>query len=666
MKVSSTTMSLSVLAAASVVLVHADPWHAEGPRAAFVSTRSAARRVFPALADASQDAIEIVLEPASGPRIALVPDDRGIHRVEQGGEEVGPADPHAVEGLLASLRIATTLRAVSTEPRPGDGVRGSISVTTPQGSATVALLGASPDRAGVYATLREDEARSSWVVEQEIADLLELPAEAWLSRRLVPIQVSEVGSLAIAGTEIRRGDDEIWRVRSEAGAAWLSTAAVEARLERMLSAPLRPWLPQARERAAWSEAFAITARDGRVWTILSGGACPGDDSKVIVSRGGGWPGCISREWVERWPEPIGDALEPRLFPHDLARVLRFEQRLPVPIVLRRHQGDWRLVLASGEERPAAGEEVARFYAALQTAEVEIDPSGTPATPALLWHVVTDAAVAYDLACDAAADGWRCRRDDGAWLRLRHGAPPPALDPDLFAERTLAALEPGEAIAIELFDRADGGTLRQSAHLDLGVWRLDAPVHPDGDEALSELALEELLATAGGLRASAWTAIPAAEPRRRIAIERRPRRGQPSSLEIAVFDDCVVAVEGRGATIDAPSCTRLHAALLHRDPISHWIATARRIELWRDSTPVGAWSREAGTLEPVPAELGRWSALADASVVPGPPPPGAEVLGELRVHPRNAGPEFTLRLGETWAQLQGADWHYRWSDDAPGQ
>jgi len=62
----------------------------------------------------------------------------------------------------------------------------------------------------------------------------------------------------------------------------------------------------------------------------------------------------------------------------------------------------------------------------------------------------------------------------------------------FAERRLMAIDPGEARALEILPGSGEG-VRQSVRLDLGVWRLDAPNHPDGNGALDEVRLETLLA-----------------------------------------------------------------------------------------------------------------------------------------------------------------------------
>src|SRR5690606_13076400 len=144
-----------------------------------------------------------------------------------------------------------------------------------------------------------------------------------------------------------------------------------------------------------------------------------------------------------------------------------------------------------------------------------------------------------LACGRAEAQWHCRRDGGPVHRVRTPELALSLDAAEFETRALLSLMPDEVLAVELTEHEAGASLRQSAHLDLGVWRLDAPEHPDGDAALSELALEDLLAALGSLRVESWTAIPGTTPERELRFELRPRHGRPSHVELALHPDCIV-------------------------------------------------------------------------------------------------------------------------------
>ncbi|MGB1276584.1 MAG: hypothetical protein ACPG77_12615, partial [Nannocystaceae bacterium] len=117
------TVGLTILAAVSAFLVHRDPWASKQSAVQMVSVKSAARRLFPNLGeqDVAQASIELWLPGRA--RVRLLPDGAGRHQVFADDTLLGAADPGALDGLWASLRMANTLRAVSarTELPPTAG-----------------------------------------------------------------------------------------------------------------------------------------------------------------------------------------------------------------------------------------------------------------------------------------------------------------------------------------------------------------------------------------------------------------------------------------------------------------------------------------------------------------------------------------------------------------
>ena len=674
------TWLLAALAVGSVALVHFDPWAGDRSGGGFVSERSAAKRVFAGLGEHDVSSVELELEPAGGPSVRLVPGPHE-HRLLLDGEDVGPADPEAVEGLWSSLRLATTLRAVPEGADVGPARRGRITIRLAEGAThELTVGGGTPDGVGLYGTLDSGAGSEVWVVETDLGEILDQHPHAWLARRALVLDPAEVARLRFTDLTVERGLDARWRSRLDGREALLDTDAVETRIDRIASAWLDPMLPPGevqeiealvdRSAPPWLE---LESTHGRTWTLHLGGPCPGHPSKRVLSRGSGWAGCIDAAVTEPWPVPgrdVADAgrlVEPRLAPHPTARVLAVQQARPDGLRLRRSGGDWIVeeldVQGRGAKVPAA--EVYRWYQALHEAEVEADPQA-PATFAVDVDLTieTDSTQSLRIRCgrDPEGGGWLCRRDEGPVLRVRESSLRIGFDLDTFAERTLIDLPAGEARAIEILPGPAGDGARQSAHLDLGVWRLDAPRHPDGDDALSEVALEELLAAFSGARAEAWVPAPATRAERIIRVERTPRRGAATELLVRLHPGCIATVDGRAAQLSESTCAVLQGDLLHTDPLRHWIETARTLELESDGETVRL-RRERGVLQrddgqpvgqAVHATLGQLSELRTTAVRHG-APKGVERT-RLRVLPRS-GPAFVVRIGDGWIHLEDRDWHY---------
>lgn len=660
-------------AVVSATWAHLDARSPDAPRATLVSTRSAAWRLLPEIANTDVAGAAIELRAPNAVPVRLVPDGLG-HRVMAGDEVLGPADPEAMEGIWDSLRLATTLRAVDEGAAVELGSGGRIVIELPQGGTRTLVLGPeAADGAGRYGAIEGgvEGTEGQWVLETELSVLVEQPAETWLARRAVVVEPAELAALREGDLRVSRGIDGLWRARvGEGPASLLDRVAVETRLDRLVSARLDPLVdPRDDPGSPW---ITLEGLDGADTTLDRHGPCPGRDGRVLIDRGPGRWGCIDEALVAPWPVPgrggseAGALLDPRLAPHAYGRVLRVELREPAPRVLRRYGGAWRIeedhdgrTTVFDVDEP----EVFRWYDALHDAEVSLDEDdGAPFSPTVDLTLVTDSTATLRLRC-TDEEPRRCRRDDGPVLRLRQRIPPLAFDVDTFAERRLTALPSEDARALEILPGADEeAVVRQSMQLDLGVWRLDAPMHPAGDAALDELRLEALLGTLGALRAEAWVDAPEGGPLRRLRIERVPRGGADPVLEIELYEGCVARVEGqRPARLSEGACETLGRDLLVELPIERAVVIARGLELTRDGrtvrlSPRGeSWTDEdGGPASEANAWLRGWMDRPAPSLRGGRPP--SPVEWTLRVLPRE-GTAFVFEGGPGWLGLEGASWWY---------
>ena len=673
------TWAWAVVALALVVAVHGTQRPQAGP-AGFVSTRSSARRVFPTLPDITLETASITLARADGPSVVLQPSADG-HALRVDGEMVGPADPRAVEGLWASLRMATTVRAVSEGAGVGVGSLGSITVEAAGVSRTLRVGGRTPDDAGRYAEIDnadfdpEGPQTQTWVVEAEMADILDQAPEAWLSRRAVLVEPGQVLALRLPGGEMRRGEDGRWRSTAGADAplsALLSSDAVEARLGRMVGARLSPLLPEGAPQAAvpW---VSLEGTGARRWTLALAGACPDGTARVVLVRGQGWPGCVDEAVTGTWPLPgtdspdAGSLLEPRLSPYGYGRVLRIEQRLPARQALSRSAGDWRMSTDEGD-RMVDGPDVFAWYASIHDAEVELAPPGTAMpTWAVDLEMTTDTTQHMRLRCGPRGPERICQRDEGPLLRLLSTGVTLATDVATFADRDLLRFAVDDVRALEITAE---GRPRQSVHFDLGLWRLDAPAHPEGDAALSDVLLGEILAAAASVRVQSWVPLPVASPLRTLRLEQVPEAGRDTVLVLEVWADpehpegCVAAVEQRAGRLGSTACRRLQQDILHTDPVQFWLDTARSIEVVADDhTSRFERTREGlvGEGPSVEADMERLRALAQRRVVQleavSDDGAGDEETWMIRVLPKR-GERLDARVGANSVTLEGADWRYR--------
>ena len=316
------------------------------------------------------------------------------------------------------------------------------------------------------------------------------------------------------------------------------------------------------------------------------------------------------------------------------------------------------------DRIIDGPDVFAWYETLQKAEVALAPADA-AEPA--WAVdvelITDSTQRMRLRCGPRGPRRLCKRDDGPLLELRTSDVVVATDVRTFADRDLLRFAVDEVRALEIIAE---GVPRQSVHFDLGVWRLDAPSHPESDAALSDVLLQEVLGAAASVRVRSWTPRPASEPRRTLRIEQTPEAGRDTAFTLEVWDDpedssgCIGAVGEQAGRLPASTCRRLDQDLLHTDPVQFWLDTARSIEV----TAQGQTSRFERTTEglvgegsQVEADMERLRSLAARRVVALEQADDAPQGWSLRVLPKRGERLEAVVVGDT-ITIVGTGWRYR--------
>lgn len=658
------TVALAATAIASAALLRFDPW-AGGPAAPMLySAQSAARRVFPELAEPELARATITLAQTGQAPVTIAPAENGLHVVSAGDRALGPVDAEGLAGLWSSLRMATTLRAVA-EDSPLGPPQGEIAVEVEGKRAAVALYGEASDGVGVYGTIA---GAGAWVVEPELAAALAQPAGAWVSRRLLPIEASEAAAVRVGPLELARGADGLWRVVTGAPPYILSEPAVALRLDRIVAAEFEP-APATADGLSVAPWLEVQDRAGRRWEVRLGPACPGDPDRRLVERGLGARGCVEADIDAPWPieAPEGGLVEPQLAPYAYGRVLAVQQESPARRRLRRLGGGW-VIEEDGALHEVAEPEVFRWWTSVQQAPVELPAQPlTGFRPEVDLTVETDSSQTLRLRCGPAEGAaLACRRDEAPPLVVARQEPLAlAFSRETFAERKLLSFGTGDVRELEILPGRASDGVRQSVRLDLGVWRLDAPVHPDGAAALDEVRLEAMLAALQGARAEAWTDRPVTAPVRTIRIERTGSE----ALALDLHADCVGHVPGqpRAALLPPSTCAALGDDLLYNDPLRFWLGQARRVELSagtatataaRESIEEANW---AGSGDPaLLAELGGWDAFRAARLVQGEPRGATATTAKIQ---RPGRPTVAVDVGPTiegapaWVRLRAADWYY---------
>jgi hypothetical protein len=680
------TLVLLALATGAAALTWADPFAEPEDTVLLTNTRSGGRRVFPTLVDADPSKATIELQAPGEPLVRIVPAPDGGHRLMREDVLLGPVAAEDFDGLWSSLRLATATRKTGGRKGLGIGQRGVIRISLPDSNLTLSL-GDTTTGGGVYAAFEADG--DAWVVEAELLSLVEQPAVTWLSPRLVPVDPDLVTSLAW-GDELvlNRANDGFWRVRAGAEPALLSTDAVNFRLRRLLRAKLDPVIER---DAVGSESLrpwlVVTTVDGGSRALLVGDECPGHPDRRLVDRGPGLIGCVPAVLFERWPlhDPDAAMIEARLVPHDYGRIVRLGLELgpelgggaPAPAArgLIRRGGEWFYEADDTGLVPVAEEEVRRWYRALGRLEValadadagEAGEVGVGFEPDWVLQVRADTDDLLRVACRLADAPVRCVRDDGPVLRVLGEVPRNLeFEAETFADRRLTNIGVGEIRSLEILPPPVGEstTVRQSVHADLGVWELDAPVHVDDSGAVDQVRLETVLWALRQVRAEAWVDDPSSPPLRLLSVEVVPAIGPRRNVTVALYDDCIVEVEGHPfAAIARAQCEALAGDLFFDDPLRFWLERSRGLEIAdaegervflnrRDQQFVTADER---AIEPELARrLGEWIEWRSAGLRAGEAPGPVAWTLDIR---REFGPPAVVEIGEGWARLKGADWYY---------
>ncbi len=702
LKLRPATVVTLVLALGGVFLAWADPFDDSEANPVITSSRTGSRRLFPTLVDSDPSKATIELQASDGPSVRLVPGPQGGHQVMRNDELLGPADAAAFEGVWSSLRMATVLREAPKFGRdqrgdaPSYGQYGVLRITLPDASFTLSL-GTEVSNGGTYAML--DGEGTPLVVERSMAWLVEQPAEKWLSTRLLDIETDAVTGLAWAGGRelvLGRGGDDYWRVRSGAPLALLSNLSVNARLEHLLRSKLDPFFARevapAESLRPW---LAVTTQDGGSRTLLVGGACPDHPDKRLVDRGPGLFGCLPAEALEVWPldDPDAGMIESQLIPHRYGRIVQIDLEQPEDRSLIRRGGEWSLS-DRGSLESVSEDEVRRWFNNLTRVEVaplfapqaeegQPDPTALAPKPVVRPEFVADTVLAFHtdtkqtlrVRCRMAEDPVICVRDEGPQLRVLGELPRELVfDAETFAQRRLVAFGTGEARELEIRPGPGGSVLRQSVHMDMGVWQLDAPTHVDGSGAIDEVRLENMLWALGHLRAEGWVQPPQTPPLRLISVEVVPESGARRTETVILFEDCAVAVEGhRPALVSAAQCEALSEDLLFDDPLRFWIERARSLEVSAEpesdpevETAPRRWfvrrEREQFVTDDgrelddpaLEATLQTWIGWRASGARRGEPETPLRWRVDVR---REAGARVQAEIGDGWVRLRGADWYY---------
>jgi hypothetical protein len=672
---SSVTLALVAAAGAMVTLVHADPWAPERAAVPMLSAQSVTRRLFTELAEGALSRATIELRTPAG-TLRLAPDEDGLHRVWRDDAPLGFVDSEALSGLWSSLRMATTLRAVAAGGSPG-ALQGEIAVLLDGREQSVRIFGASSDGVGLYGVLPH-EGDAAWVVEPELGAVLGQAAEGWLLRRMLPVEPADATALVWDGMTLARGADGLWRVTEGGPKLLLADQAVALRLGQALAAEVSPLLPRA-DAAKYGPFVArhrVTDAMGHVREVLSGGTCPGEPERVVIDRGPGLLGCVAKEALAAFPvaDPDAGLVEPQLVPYAYGRVLAVEQVTPSGSRrLRRFGGGW-VIEEAGALVEVSEPEVFRWYGALQAVAVELPAEPLVFAPQHRLVIETDAGQSLAIGCGpTGASGMACARDEGPGLRVIGALPELAFTRETFADRRLLSFEAGAVRGLELLPGPASDRVRQSVRLDLGVWRLDAPAHPDGVAVLDEVRLEAILAALQSLRAEGWTPVPPTASLRTLRVEGLRAGTGDTALAVDVYAStdpaqCVGHVPGQpqAARLAPETCVALLDDLLYDDPLRFWLGQARSAQLTADGGAAAmlrregeAWSVESGETGLL-AQLPGLAAFRSAGLRSGEPRGAAVLTAKIW---RSGAAAVRVDLGPTidgapaWVRLVGQPWYY---------
>lgn len=677
------------IAALAVTAVTADPRGEQAARRVESSAQRPKDRIFPEVSERQRRAATLEFVGPKGPVIRLVPGAQGGHELFVDEEIWGPASEEAVQNAWSNLRMARVIREVDASTGSEVGRWGAITLHIGDRSLTLRLGKKAGDGAGVYAQ-RQSQPNVE-VVDGELTALVESPAELWLRRSMLAVEVPQVTRVQWAGApELSRGADGRWRVQLDPeDERLLSSAAVDLRLARLLHAPLRKRVvrvPAAvQSLRAW---LTVVDAQGISHHVMAGAACPGEPHLRLVDRGPGLLGCIDAQMLDLWDftdeEGVG-LVEQKLVPHRFGEWSGVEQREPQALSLRRRPGRWEMALSEQGDRfsVVSESEVYRWYRRL--GDISLLPGGAPLTqsqiqaftPSFRAQLLFDAGQRMELTCGPIqGERMACRRDRGPLYRVspaRVGEL--ALSFDALADRQILEYSVGSVRGVEMIDGTGPSRLRQAAYLDYGEWRLSAPDHPDADGALDQVRLEAFLSTLSDLRAIAWLPDSKQRPQRVIELDFVPGLQAKQGNKIELFSDCAARVvsgdrPGRLARLGSSTCQTLFGSILYADPVASVLRNATRIEVElygpkrqiRRRSVVATQGPGEGFAAPdlssqaqarLLARLERWSQRRALGLRSGEPIASPRVA---RLHlQRHQAPPMTLDIGEDWVHIHGRDW-----------
>lgn len=692
MKLRPATLLWIGIASLSLLVVSVDPLHDPKSQVSSGRQESELGRVFPELSGREVQQATLELTPAKGSTIRVAPSADGGHQVIVDDLPLGPVSEVVLDNAWSNLRMATVLRSPSLAGDQEIGRWGAIRIQVGDQNMALRLGQPTADSAGVYA--RRSNNKQAWVVESELATLTEGDPESWLRTSLLHVDVDALQRVQWSGGQaIVRGQDRRWRwYGGTLEGALLSTHALNLRLQRQLQAPIRGYLKRKAELSQSLRPWlTVVEGENAPLHVMAGGSCGRDGEGRLIDRGPGLLGCVEQSAVEPWTflDPRGyGLLEPTLVPQRYGEWIGARQVLPEKVSLRRRPGRWELATPNDRDRFSVVSEAEVFRWFGRLGELALRPGrlayetaeqGQDFVPSWQVELSFDGAQSMQIACVKKAQNTLCRRDQGPIFAVQ--GPPidaMALSFEALAQRQLLRFSPGSVRSLEVVDRSQLPPLRQSLHLDYGQWRLDAPLHPDGDGGLDRTRLESLLATLGDLRAERWLdRQDAGEVIRSIDLEYVPGLEEVPQHRIRLYAGCALQVdEGRLARVEQKVCDELHADLLFRDPIAFFLRDASAIDI-EYLSPKGETLRRASlrvqgellrdaksgkSIEPALAQrLRAWANWRIQALRGGTPSDPAKVRLHIR---RRKHAAVSLELGEGWLKISGTDWYALVAETSP--
>ncbi len=654
------TLVAALLAAASWLL-----WLGTTPNGGddrlFVSTKSVAERLLPGLAEYAASDVSLTFAAVAREVVRVEANHEHGQRVRVGEELAGDADADAVAHAFDTLRLLTSLRAADV-PHPTAGLRGTIEVT---GAGMRAQVDVGPDANEpdtVYVWVRRDD--KPWqaaVVDDTVATLLEQSPATWMDARAVPTNVLALTAVYVGERAIVR-DGPHW----VSDGMLLARAAFEARLQGVVGAQLEPLWPRHELGApAWQTLATVRTHadpDSRSYTLRAAQHPRCGREALLVDRGAGWLGCMRVQPWHRLKEVADNPsqlLERRLMPLPAHDVQRIEAHAPHALTLERDGGEWIARIP----QPDDGVHTQRVSAAVVFAltqrmaamDVALASKNVAWTPSLGFTVVPMAGMgsAMRVLCGVHDGAPLCRRNEGPLLQLLHGSLAElTLVPEQLAQHRLLTHTSAEVQSLRI---ACEGSVAQSVALDLGVWQLETPTHPQPERAVDDAAVERVLDTLAA--ASMQTPTFSAPQPAQCTLTLTYAAGWTSARTQTLTLDrgCQLHAQHGAAHLPAPACLQLQSSLLRDDPLRMLLEDAQFVDATQAERRLH-WSRVGDRLvrahgqpdDDADGWLGHWQGLHVNGLVHRPVPPpnawrlqvvtgtGASVDAWLDVHERAFG------------------------------